>query len=149
MLTDRTNRRTFVALGSAALASVMTRSTPAASLAHAPLQAQTAGLTGRVIWPEDPDYEAARQSFNARFSRFPVAIVVCDTTTDVQNAVRWSRQQGMPLRARSGGHSYEAFSLIDDGLVIDIGGLTNVVVDASRGEAVVGAGVRLLDCYRR
>ena len=55
----------------------------------------------------------------------------------------------MPLRARSGGHSYEAFSVVDDGLVIDVGGLTGVDVDVSRGEAVIGAGVRLLDCYRR
>ena len=149
MDTLRASRRKFVASGSVALTSAVTGSTPAASFARALSQSQTAGLTGRVIWPQDPDYEAARQSFNARFSRFPVAIVVCDNTTDVQNAVRWSRQQGTPLRARSGGHSYEAFSLIDDGLVIDTGGLTNVVIDAARGEAVVGAGVRLLDCYRR
>ena len=81
-------------------------------------------LTGRVIWPQDPDYDAARQSFNARFSRFPAAIVVCDNTDDVQNAVRWARQEGMPLRARSGGHSYEAFSVVDGGLVVDVGGLT-------------------------
>ena len=55
----------------------------------------------------------------------------------------------MPLRARSGGHSYEAFSVVDGGLVIDVGGLTGVDVDVARGEAVIGAGVRLLDCYRR
>ena len=118
-------------------------------LLRAPSQAQSIGLTGRVIWPQDPDYDEARQSFNARFSRFPAAIVVCDNTDDVRNAVRWARQEGMPLRARSGGHSYEAFSVVDDGLVIDVGGLTEVDVDVARGEAVVGAGVRLLDCYRR
>jgi FAD/FMN-containing dehydrogenase len=91
----------------------------------------------------------ARQSFNARFSRFPAVIVVCDNTSDVQNAVRWARQEGMPLRARSGGHSYEAFSVVDGGLVVDVGGLTGVEVDVSRGEAVIDAGVRMLDCYRR
>ena len=32
-----------------------------------------------------------------------------------ENAVRWARQEGMPLRARSGGHSYEAYSVVDDG----------------------------------
>jgi FAD/FMN-containing dehydrogenase len=149
MLTHKINRRTLMASGGAALSWPMARPTPPAASAHVPSQSQSIDLSGRVIWPEDPDYEAARQSFNARFSRFPAAIVVCDNTTDVQNAVRWSRQEGTPLRARSGGHSYEAFSLINDGLVIDTGGLTNVVVDAARGEAVVGAGVRLLDCYRR
>ena len=127
----------------------MGRTTATAPLALSSSQRQAASLTGRVIWPEDPAYEAARQSFNARFSRFPEAIVVCDNTMDVQNAVRWARRQGMPLRARSGGHSYEAFSTVDGGLVIDVDGLSEVVVDPVRGEAVVGAGVRLLDCYQR
>jgi FAD/FMN-containing dehydrogenase len=106
-------------------------------------------LTGRVIWPGDPGYDAARQTFNTRFARFPAGIVVCSSAADVQNAVRWARQQGIPLCARSGGHSYEAYSTLDDALVIDVGGLTAVVVDAARGEAVVGAGVRMLDLYRR
>jgi FAD/FMN-containing dehydrogenase len=68
---------------------------------------------------------------------------------DVQNAVRWARQEGVPLRARSGGHSYEAYSTLDDGLIIDVGGLDLVEVDVARGEAAVGAGVRLLDLYQR
>jgi FAD/FMN-containing dehydrogenase len=127
----------------------MSQATPATALLRAPARYPSHQLSGRVIWPQDPAYEEARQSFNARFSRFPAAVVVCDNTNNVAYAVRWARQEGMPLRARSGGHSYEAFSVVDEGLVIDAGGLTEVDVDVSRGEAVVGAGVRLLDCYRR
>jgi FAD/FMN-containing dehydrogenase len=149
MLTRTTSRRAFVASGSAALALAMVQSTPAESLLRAYVQPQSTSLSGRVIWPRDPAYAEARQSFNARFSRFPAAIVVCDNTSDVRNAVRWARQEEIPMRARSGGHSYEAFSVVDDGLVIDVGGLNTVAVDASRGEAVIGAGVCLLDCYRR
>jgi FAD/FMN-containing dehydrogenase len=148
MLTHRTTRRAF-ASGSAVLAGGIARQTPLANLLRAPSRARSAALTGRIIWPQDPNYDEARQSFNARFSRFPAAVVVCDNTEDVENAVRWARQEGMPVRARSGGHSYEAYSVVDGGLVIDLGGLTDVDVDMSRGEAVIGAGVRLLDCYRR
>jgi FAD/FMN-containing dehydrogenase len=149
MFSHRFTRRIVVASGSALLAWAMPQATPAQSLLRAPSRSSSDRLSGRVIWPRDPAYAEARLSFNARFSRFPAAIVVCDNTTDVQNAVRWARQEVMPLRARSGGHSYEAFSVVDDGLVIDVGGLTGVDVDVSRGEAVVGAGVRLLDGYRR
>jgi FAD/FMN-containing dehydrogenase len=149
MFTQRITRRAFAASGSAALVSGITRQSPLETLLRAPSQAQSVGLTGRVIWPQDPAYEEARQSFNARFSRFPAAIVVCDNTSDVRNAVRWARQEGIPLRARSGGHSYEAFSVVDDGLVTDVAGLTSVDVDVERGEAVIGAGVRLLDLNRR
>ena len=144
-----TTRRHFVGYGSAVVAAAMahqTRTLPVLSARSGP---SFGALTGRIIWPQDPSYDEARQSFNARFSRFPAAIVVCDNTDDVRNAVRWARQEGVPLRARSGGHSYEAFSAVDGGLLIDVGGLTGVEIDLSRGEAVVGAGVRLLDCYRR
>src|SRR5215213_2658851 len=149
MLMHRTTRRAFIASGSVVLGRGIVRQSPLNAFLRVPSRAELAALTGRVIWPQDPAYEEARQSFNARFSRFPSAIVVCDNMSDVGNAVRWARQEGMPLRARSGGHSYEAFSVVDEGLVIDVSGLTNVDVDVSRGEAVIGAGVRLLDCYRR
>src|SRR5215217_9017849 len=148
MFSHSTTRRTFVASGSASLAWAMAQATPARSLLRAPSRSPSHQLSGRVIWPQDPAYEEARQSFNARFSRFPAVVVVCNNTSDMQNAVHWARQEGMPLRARSGGHSYEAFSVVDDGLVIDVGGMTGVDVDVSQGEATVGAGVRLLDCYR-
>src|ERR671921_566722 len=148
MLTHRTTRRAF-ASGSAVLAGGIAWQTPLVNLLRAPSWARSAALTGRIIWPQDPNYDEARQGFNARFSGFPAAIVVCDNTDDVRNAVRWARQEGMPMRARSGGHSYEAFSVVDGGLVVDVGGSTGVEVDVPRGEVVIGAGVRLLDCYRR
>jgi FAD/FMN-containing dehydrogenase len=144
-----TTRRRFVGYGSAVAAATMAHQMRALSPLSARSAPSSVALTGRVIWPSDPAYDEARQSFNARFSHFPAAIVVCDNTDDVRNAVLWARQEGIPLRARSGGHSYEGFSVVDGGLVIDVGGLNGVVVDASRGEAVVGAGVRLLDLYRR
>jgi FAD/FMN-containing dehydrogenase len=148
MRTYTITRRNFAISGGAALACGLARQSPLQTLLNAPSREQSVALSGRVIWPADPAYEEARQSFNARFSQFPAVVVVCDNTDDVQNAVRWARQERIPLRARSGGHSYEAFSVVDGGLVIDVGGLTGVEVDVSRGEAVIGTGVRLLDCYR-
>jgi FAD/FMN-containing dehydrogenase len=139
----------LIGAGSAALVGAFAQPTRAAFGFSAPLGSPPTELSGHVIWPQDPDYGDARLTFNTRFSHFPVAIVVCGTTQDVQNAVRWARQEHRPLRARSGGHSYEAFSSVDDGLVVDVSGLDAVVVDAHRGEARVGAGVRLLELYRR
>jgi FAD/FMN-containing dehydrogenase len=149
MRTRGMTRRHILGYGSAVVAGAMAHQARALATLSARSAPPSVALTGRVIWPRDPAYEEARQSFNARFSRFPAAIVVCDNTNDVGNAVRWARQERIPLRARSGGHSYEAFSVVDGGLVIDVGGLNQIDVDMSRGQAVVGAGVRLLDCYRR
>jgi FAD/FMN-containing dehydrogenase len=145
----RTTRRTLIGAGSAALASTLAQPARAAFDASTLFGSPAAELSGRVIWPHDPDYDEARLTFNSRFSRFPTAIAVCGNTKDVQNAICWARQEGHPLCARSGGHSYEAFSSVDGGLVVDVSGLDAVVVDAQRGEARVGAGVRLGDLYRR
>jgi FAD/FMN-containing dehydrogenase len=112
-------------------------------------QSPPARLTGRVIRPGEPEYEEARWSFNRRVSRFPAAIVICQDEGDVRNAVRWARQEQVPLRARSGGHSYEAYSTLDGGLVIDLRGLDRVTIDSARREVVVGAGVRLGELSRR
>jgi FAD/FMN-containing dehydrogenase len=149
MRTPKMTRRGLVALGGALVAGCSMPARLAAASRRLPVRAQPLPLTGRVIWPGDPAYDSARQPFNTRFARFPAGIVVCSSVEDVQNAVRWARQQGLPLCARSGGHSYEAYSTLDDTLVIDVGGLSDVTVAPARGEAVVGAGVRMLDLYRR
>ena len=149
MLLTKSSRRNVLALGGAALTLAMSPSPGAASPRRGPATISTVELTGRVILPRDAEYEEARLTFNTRFSHFPAAIVECGTVADVQNAIRWARKREMPLRARSGGHSYEAFSVVDEGLVIDVSGLNTIEVDLTRGEAVVGAGVRLLDLYTR
>ncbi|USG68233.1 FAD-binding oxidoreductase [Brevibacillus ruminantium] len=105
------------------------------------------GLTGRVIVEGESGYEEARLDFNARFSKYPKAIVYCMNEQDVVNAVRWARKHEMPFRVRGGGHSYEAFSLVDGGLVIDISMLQHLHIDKEAGTAYVGAGFRVLPLY--
>ncbi|MEC0208557.1 FAD-binding oxidoreductase [Paenibacillus ehimensis] len=109
--------------------------------------ALTAGLTGRVIWQGQPGYEEARRGFNARFSKYPAVIVYCQITQDVVNAVLWARQYKVPFRIRCGGHSYEAYCLVDGGLVIDTSGLLQLQIYERQGVARIGAGFRLLPLY--
>ena len=143
----RISRRRFVGSSGAALAYAVSHS--ARRAAAAPSLVTPISLTGRVIRPQDAGYDEARLDFNARFSRFPKAIVMCSSVEDVQNAVRWARENDVPLRARSGRHSYEAYSVVDDGLVIDVSGLDDIRVDTATGQAVVGAGVHLSELYHR
>ncbi|KPV56086.1 hypothetical protein QJ48_29575 [Paenibacillus sp. A3] len=107
----------------------------------------TEGLTGRVIWKGAPGYEEARRSYNARFSKFPKVIVYCQVRQDVVNAVLWARRYNVPFRIRSGGHSYEAYSLVDGGLIIDISELRHLQLHEARGIARIGAGFTLLALY--
>ena len=100
-----------------------------------------------MVRPGDPDYDDARADYNARFSLHPSAIVFCANDADVANAIRWARENGVPLRPRSGRHSYEAYSVLDDGLVIDTSAINAIQVDAAGKHARIGAGAQLIDMY--
>lgn len=105
------------------------------------------GLTGYVITQGSPGYDEARKNYNARFNKFPLAIVYCDVTRDVVNAIRWVRKHRLPFRIRGGGHSYEAFSLVDGGLVIDVSRMLKLQINKESRTAEVGAGFRSQQLY--
>jgi hypothetical protein len=99
------------------------------------------GLTGKVVLPRNLSYDNDRTNYNLRYSRTPAALVFCQNVEDVRNAVTCVTRQGIPFRVRSGRHSYEEFSLLDKGLIIDISGLTTATLDPSTATARVGAGL--------
>ncbi|MBU2703315.1 FAD/FMN-containing dehydrogenase [Sporomusaceae bacterium BoRhaA] len=107
------------------------------------------GLTGRVVTPGDPEYEQARQEYNEAIDSYPAAIVYCFNPCDVANAIIWSREQGIKLRIRSGGHNYEGYSTGTNKLVIDTTCMSDIKVDIPDGTVEVQAGTRLLSLYER
>ncbi|MBE9012555.1 FAD-binding oxidoreductase [Pseudanabaenaceae cyanobacterium LEGE 13415] len=102
-------------------------------------------LTGRVIYAGEAGYEDARSNFNARFSASPFAIVFCQSVQDVINAVNWARISGIPVRIRSGRHNYEAFSVANDALIIDLNDMEQMQV--KDGKATIQAGAELVPIY--
>lgn len=106
-------------------------------------------LTGRVVAPWDPGYDDARLDYNARFDDIhPGLIVFCQTVQDVEEAVRWARRHRIRLRIRSGRHSYEAYSILNRGLVIDVSAINHIDCDPDEGTAQIGAGAQLIDVYQ-
>lgn len=104
-----------------------------------------AKLTGRVVYPGDFGWDDARKGFNQRFDVQPRAVVFCQSTRDVSNAILWARENNLPFRARSGRHSYEGYSLINEGLIIDLSDLDNVSVNREHMIAQIGAGIHMLE----
>src|ERR1700730_17188471 len=78
------------------------------------MTATTTKLTGEVVRAGDPGYEAARIGWNRLYSRYPETIVFCCDTEDVVNAVKWAREEGIALRARSGRHSLDGWFTVDE-----------------------------------
>jgi FAD/FMN-containing dehydrogenase len=105
-------------------------------------------LQGDVIGRDDAGYDAVRLLTSTRFDAVkPLAVALCETSGDVARCVHWSRKYGVPLRARSGGHSYGGWSTVQNGLVVDVGRMNAVTVDGAAATARVGAGARLIDVY--
>ena len=101
-----------------------------------------------TLRPGDAEYETARRVWNGMIDRRPALIVRCATTEDVVEALSLSRRQGLPVAVRGGGHNVAGFATIDDGMVIDLGPMNDVHVDADRRVAMVGGGARWVDVDR-
>jgi FAD/FMN-containing dehydrogenase len=99
-----------------------------------------AGFRGDILTPDDPGYENARVLFNTRIRTRPAVLCRCTSTDDVVSAVRFARESDLPVAIRGGGHHACGFSLVEDGLVIDLSTLTGVEFDLGTATATVGAG---------
>jgi FAD/FMN-containing dehydrogenase len=92
-------------------------------------------VSREVITPSDEGYEDARMVLNAMMDRRPAAVVRCAQTSDVAAAVDFARENQLDLAVRGGGHSVPGFGTVDDGVVVDLTGMQDVVVDPGRRTA--------------
>jgi FAD/FMN-containing dehydrogenase len=86
-------------------------------------------IRGRIIEPQDSDYDAVRALYNAMIDKRPRMILQCADVADVIGAVRFAREHDLLTAIRSGGHNGPGLGSCDDGLVIDLSMLNGVRVD--------------------
>nr|QBK92743.1 MAG: uncharacterized protein LCPAC401_03810 [Pithovirus LCPAC401] len=98
-------------------------------------------LTGKVVFPGNESYIRARTNWNAFPARFPKIIVFAQEIQDVVNALGWARRNNASFRIRSGRHGLTNWSLIDDGLVIDLSDMKKIEIDEKKGIVNVEPGV--------
>jgi FAD/FMN-containing dehydrogenase len=103
---------------------------------------------GDLLRPGDPGYDDARSIFNSMIERRPALIAQCESVADVQAAVDFARESGLPTAVRCGGHSVSGKSLCDDGIVIDLRRINAVEVDPDSRVATVGGGATMSDLDR-
>jgi len=103
-----------------------------------------AGVVGRVVTPEDPDYDQTRGVFYGGIDKRPSAIVRVANVEDVQRVIATARDDGYELAIRSGGHSPVGHGTTDGGLVIDLRDLSAIDIDAEARTAWVGTGATAL-----
>jgi FAD/FMN-containing dehydrogenase len=93
-----------------------------------------------VITADDPGYDEARRVHNGMFDRRPRAVVRAEQVADVIGALNFTRDAGLDLAIRGGGHSAPGFGTNDGGVVIDLSLMRHVHVDPAAGTARAGGG---------
>ncbi|HEY2071826.1 MAG TPA: FAD-binding oxidoreductase [Rhizomicrobium sp.] len=94
----------------------------------------------QVVLPGDPDYLALALPDNLRYAgNLPAGIARCRRTEQVAEAIKWSRENQIPLITRSGGHSYAGYSTTT-GLMIDMRLMDDVSFDAASGIVTMQGG---------
>jgi hypothetical protein len=157
MLTSRPfspGRRRFLAGSSqVALAAVLGAGFPESAEARTPRVSDRAWrelaqrLSGRLLQAQDAAYAELARPINLRYAAIlSAAIARCQSAAEVAAAILWSRENRVPLIARSGGHSYAGYSTTT-GLMIDLSLMRTAHFEKSSGILRIGGGARNSDIY--
>jgi FAD/FMN-containing dehydrogenase len=107
----------------------------------APMSGLRASLNGRVITPEDADYDAVRTGLSREAVRRPALIVRPLDADDVSRVVSLARETGLELAIRSGGHSLTGFSTSEGGIVLDLSQMKGLKINVEERTAWAEAGL--------
>ena len=107
--------------------------------------------THKLIRPGMRVYPTAKELFDPRFDyKRPAGVAYCASPGDVSACLAFVRKFGLPVAARSGGHSYAGWSSTPGttGLMVDVTAMNSFQV-GSEQTVRVGTGLHLIDLYNR
>jgi FAD/FMN-containing dehydrogenase len=102
-------------------------------------------LAGEILWRGEPGYEEARvgRVFNARRpDRYPAGVLLAESEDDVVAGVRLAHERGLQVSVRAGGHSWAAWSVRDDALLIELAAMREMTYDPGTGIATASPAVK-------
>src|SRR5688572_16067008 len=100
-------------------------------------------LTGRVIAPDDPEYDEARTVFVGGIDRRPAVIARVADAADVSRVVSLASETGLELAVRSGGHSIHCVS--EGGIVLDLSDMKAMDIDVEGRTAWAETGLTAVE----
>ena len=111
-----------------------------------------------IIWANEKAYNDARVArvFNHRRpQRYPLAIVHATTENDVMHTIKLAKNLNCKVSIRSGGHSWAAWSVRDNAILVDLVGMNSIEYDEASGIVKAGPATTseqlntFLEPYRR
>jgi FAD/FMN-containing dehydrogenase len=111
-------------------------------LTATPFADLSARMTGRVVTPSDPDWDAVRQVFNLATDLQPAAVALPRDVDDAIVAVRYADANGLRVAPQATGHNADALGSLEHVLLVDVRELQDVRIDPGARRVRVGAGVK-------
>ena len=105
-------------------------------------------LTGDVVAPGDPDWDAARQAWNLAVDQEPAAVALPESAEDVVEIVRFARRRGLRVAPQGTGHNAAAMGPLAGTILVKTERMRGVSIDP-RGAGGPGRRRRHLDRGRQ
>lgn len=107
-------------------------------------------INGDVLERGDEAYEALRQknfsmNTHCRDNTSPACIVKPITIVDVQDSVKYAKEQNMKVVVRTGGHNWFGCFLRQDTMLIDMSNFNSMDIDIDAQTAIVGPNCQGVD----
>jgi len=109
------------------------------------IQGLRAAMDGPILTPGEDGFDDRRKVWNTLIDRRPAVIARCTSAEDAAAAIGFARSHDLEISVRSGAHAPSGSAVCDDGLMIDLSLMNDVVVYPDTRRAWTGGGALLAD----
>jgi len=102
-------------------------------------------VSGGLIEPGRPGWDAATQAFNLAFVQEPALVAIPADERDVIAIVEFAHEHGMQVAPQRTGHNAEPLGAMDDVILVKTDALRGVEIDVERRIARVRSGAKWAD----
>ncbi|NNB91219.1 FAD-dependent oxidoreductase [Corallococcus exiguus] len=103
-------------------------------------QSLAARVSGPVYTPNDAGYAPESAGFNVLVTHSPQYVVAVKSTKDVAEAIRFARENQLPVSVQATGHG--TYAPVTSGVLLSTKALNHVSIDPATRIATIGAGAR-------
>jgi FAD/FMN-containing dehydrogenase len=95
------------------------------------------------VWDSESEYDKSRAQYDPAYSEYPLVVGYAQMAAHVEWLLTFARllKTPFPVSCRSGGHNTAGYSVLPNGVVIDMSLFTQIQINEAAKTATVGPGV--------
>jgi hypothetical protein len=99
-----------------------------------------ARVSGEIVRPGDPGWDAARQAWNLAVDQRPFAVALVESPEDVIAVVEFARHHGLRIAPQSTGHGASSLAGLEEAILVKVERMRRVEIDTAARRARIEAG---------